>query len=292
MGLSKSLRVLYVWEAVEQLKVATSLDVLRTIASRIQEDPENPNLKRSIYRDLKQLADSGQIGARYLSSDGTEIEPEEWDQLKGGRLEYFSRESDAQSDIRGIHFLEEAGGAFIPATRDLEWQADKFKALAPKKISLVVKGNGGQFYTLSLPLDMRPARFLVTRVGANRFEHQLLAEEAREQLGPRTASFFAWDKSVSRHQLGQRLGHAHLAFAANGTINLSDLKSTTGTAFVQLSAAQLVRFVDYNRMDRTMPLDSDIFENEFVWQDAPSSGVEILSPCLIKMGNFRILLVC
>lgn len=121
-SVSKSMRLIHVLETVADLRLAIPSEVLQRVAIRTGSDPNDSNLKRNVYRDLRELSDQGRLCVKYLTPDGSEISPDEADTHKNIRIEYTLPENTA-AKIQGSGLIEELGGAFVPsALRSLNWR--------------------------------------------------------------------------------------------------------------------------------------------------------------------------
>lgn len=104
------MRVLKVLEIVARLKRATPEDVMRSLASSLALGEISDGFRRSIYRDLKELAHDGRIVANHFSPDGAEIDVNLLEHFSNIRVEYSI--PNGNSSARGAGLLEKAGGCF------------------------------------------------------------------------------------------------------------------------------------------------------------------------------------
>ena len=72
--MTKFERVTRINEIVARLGRATPQLVVEKIAANLPADVNTENLRRSVYRDLKELAIAGRLAVEYFSSTGVKLE--------------------------------------------------------------------------------------------------------------------------------------------------------------------------------------------------------------------------
>lgn len=287
----KSERLLCILEAVEQLRIATPSDILKKLAAQSHESQSEANLKRTIYRDLKHLADHGRLQVRCLNPAGKELSPDEWDQHKNVRVEYSLRASSPGENIPGYGLIADVGGVVIPpAKRAMSWKFSELKNADFKcKLTLVFAARAGHLISFQLPIDDLPAKILFSRSGGSSHDLSLYSDEVEEIFGLRTTSFFLWDPSVSRHTLGARSGHAVLSVDAQLRMTVEDLNSSQGTAWLPLDQQILDRLVSAQVSPSTEPANLNPLYATQPMNTIGGREVVITSPAVVRFGNFKMI---
>jgi len=291
MSLSKSQRLLYILEAVESLGVAVPATVLAKVAGRLSLSVNDANLKRAVYRDLKSLADGGRLAVRMLTAEGLEIDPDHWQEHKNLRTEYRLAADAEVIGVQGMGLIQELGGEFVPAARKMSWSFQPIQNLKlAGHLCLIMQGQSGRLLALQLPVSELPCKILISRVSDSRFDHALLSQEIQEQFGLRTACFFTWDASVSRHLLGQRPGHALLTVQQDSTLQLEDLNSSTGTSYGALEAQAIPLLLERQLSSQTQPEGANPLRGQLDLQPVKGVAAKLPGSAVVQFGSFRLLL--
>lgn len=89
MSITKAERMILVLESLKAMGRGTAEEVLKKVARQAHLDSQDKNLKRNIYRDLKDLANRGEIELDYFTPAGEKIEPGDEEEHKNLRAEYY-----------------------------------------------------------------------------------------------------------------------------------------------------------------------------------------------------------
>jgi hypothetical protein len=292
-ALTKSHRLILILEVIEPLKVATPAQVLASVAKRSQSDPDDPNLRRAVYRDLSELADQGRLLARYLMPDGSEITPDQAEEHRNLRIEYRLPESGGDQ-IPGIGVLEKMGGGFLrPALKSMGWRFSPVENISlAKNLSLLFRYGHGKTAAIQLSLEQAPASLLLTRPPDGHKNFKPLAQEIERTYGARTAALLCWDPSVSRSDLNTRLGHCLLSLESSLKLEIQDLKSSSGTYISALPDNYLEmvqKWLALQNSSKTQPNELNPFQISLPHTPVPNSPLTIPSACRLIMGDFRVL---
>lgn len=288
---NKRIRLLYVMEAMDRLKVATPRDILTQLSQQFNLSEEDANFKRSIYRDLKNLAEQGKLHVRTLAADGVELPPEEWDESKNIRLEYSIH--GQESSFVGIGLIEEMGAQIIlPQKRKLNFRVSSLhKANLERNLNLIFKGHLGKILTLQLPQEDFPARLLILRSHHEETDHKRFIAEIEERFGFRTAVLFVPDPTVSRYQAGVRAGHALITIDHKRVLTVSDFASSSGSKWSNLDKSEIEALLNTQQSKSTIAPSESPLENEGLVMQDFSNEVTLSNNTIVNFGKFRILIV-
>jgi hypothetical protein len=291
--IGKTARVMSVWEVVVEAGQATPIEIHQRVSSRLGVPFDDPNFKRNIYRDLKQLADQGRLKVKYFSPSGEEIVPDDAENLKNTRIEYCAGEWKVDQ-ISGHRILEDSSFQFVkPTALSMDWRVRLLQKTTDLdgSISLIVRGPSGKTFAFQLPADEIPAKIVVGRKTEKELEQHLLGDDLQEAFGRRTCALFSPDASVSRALRGTRLGHALLSVTSQRELSIQDLGSSSGTHWNSLRQEQLDEFVAQLVTERTISDVVDPFADSMAWNLVPPNGTNVKGPAIVKMGSLKIVVV-
>lgn len=190
-------------------------------------------LRKPLYRDLKELVESGEIVVRYYSSSGSEIADFDSTVHVSSRAEWALVGSEHR--VLGQNALSLAGGALYPLSRLVrEIRVDSGSPEFEAKTIHLFFSIQSTFFCLKLTLDSIPVTVVVSRTPGP-FDGKPPVKEVEERFGKRCALLQVPTPGVSAIKLGTRLGHAVLKFSEERSVEITDLASTNGTKFHPLS---------------------------------------------------------
>jgi hypothetical protein len=273
-------------EAIESLGKASPRDIHLRVAARCDVDAHNEAFVRSVYRDLKQLADEGRLHVRAYAPDGTEIEPEKWDETKNFRLEYSLSEVDSQ--IAGWKLLDEIGSRVFPGSKTMGWKVcGAGQAAFTDHVSLLFKGKSSRCSALQLPISQLPAKVLFVRTGEILSDVQALKRQVAEVIGLKATIFMCSDPTVSRFEPGQRMGHALLTITRTGELECKDLGSFNGTFFAPISESEIHELARNESALATQKLRDEPFA-DLAFSAVSSKATPLSNPTVLRLGSFSI----
>ncbi len=293
--MTKFERVTRINEIVARLGRATPQLVVEKIASSLAPDVNSENLRRSVYRDLKELAIAGRLSVEYFSATGAKLEsePAESDK-KNFRVEYFV--PNLTSKTVGCEILESHGGQLLfgPGP-SVNWKvSESMPAADLKQASIVIEARGGEFLTLSAAHSELPFKIVLARNPDDGAVDPSVLTDLTNAFGERYGLLLMDERHLSRAIGRDRLGHLVIEFASTpGTFKVRDLGSTGGTFSTPLTAAVLKfiskRTIESRAMATLIPGDSSLF-NSLTWQKIETEA-EFQSSILIKAGKALLALV-
>lgn len=222
------MRILKVLEIVARLKRATPEDVMRSLASSLAIGEISDSFRRSIYRDLKELAHDGRLIATHFSPDGAEIDVDLLEHFSNIRVEYSIPHSN--SVARGAGLLEKAGGSFRAISPLIQSWAIEQPTLSLKKgfTHLFFETAEFSFLCLKVRNDELPVSILVARRSdeLDALDARLLKEKFGQRLGVLSLNH----RTLSGYGAEKRAGHALITLSADGKVTVTDLNSSNGSA--------------------------------------------------------------
>jgi len=286
--ISKNQRMNLVIETIKTLGTGTAGDVHARVAKRQGIDVQDSAFIRSIYRDLKQLADEGRLIADIYAPDGTKIDPEQAEKAKNIRIEYRLPDSP-EEQIPGWKIVRDAGGKLVPPRRDLKWKASFLNnTSADGNFSLFFRSLNGRWVVIQLALAELPAKILFCREDESDPLTHNYGDLVAESFGLRTLTVVCADPSVSRGKESKRLGHAILTIDRDANIHLQDLGSKTGTYFAECPQELLVEVFKVPTSGMTMPAFTNPFELPVDWTTVEETDVTVPQSAILRLGSYRI----
>lgn len=226
--ISKPMRILKVLEIVARLKRATPEDVMRSLANSLAISEITDGFKRSIYRDLKELAHDGRLMATHFSPDGAEIDVDLLEHFSNIRVEYSIPHSD--SVARGAGLLEKAGGCFRAVSPLVQsWAIEQPVPNLKKGFThLFFETAEFAFLCLKVRNDELPVSILVARRSdeLDALDPRFLKEKFGQRLGVLSLNH----RTLSGYSAEKRAGHALITLSADGKVTVTDLNSSNGSA--------------------------------------------------------------
>ena len=286
--ISKAGRMLLVWEAVQALGRATPDGVFRAVAKKMNISPDDKNLRRNIYRDLKSFSNSGKLYVEYFTPDGVLIPPDEESDHGSVRLEFFI--PDAQGDIPGHQLLMDRGGLFTPSKqRKIKWSIQFLEqAKLEKHITIIFETPDHHFLTLQFPRDELPVKLLIARNPGSTAKHPP-PQVLDEILGLRYGVLFLKNRTLSRPETGSKVGHALIEISDDGKyLRITDLGSKSGTQWSPTTLEFLEELNTMHRIDATLQPDAGLAGQKITWNDLDHEE-EYSLPVMVRMGGFPII---
>jgi hypothetical protein len=293
--MTKFERVTRINEIVARLGRATPQLVVEKIAASLDPDVKTENLRRSVYRDLKELAIAGRLAVEYFSSTGVELASEPTDSdKKNFRVEYFV--PNLNSKIVGGEILESHGGQLLfGAGPSVNWKVSDSMPVADSKLaSIVIEVGVGEFLTLSVSQSDLPCKIVLARRPNEGDVDPAVLSDLAGAFGERCGLLLMNERHLSRAINRDRLGHLVIDFSSTpGTFKVRDLGSTGGTFSTPLSPAVLKfiskRTIASRAMATLIPGDSSLF-NSLTWEKLETEA-EFKSSILIKAGKVLLALM-
>lgn len=283
----KTLRAIYVWEAVKSLGRGSPESVFKIVSQKLGADPQDANFRRTIYRDLKALADAGDLGVDFFTPDGVKLDADQLDEAKNLRAEYYMLSGEGL--IQGGSLLEQAGGQLLLPDKCLvNWRAmDLANGSIPNAFSFVFEAGSGHHLSLNCKLDERPLKLLVARNLPQ--ERQTFPDSALlgGKFGPRSAMLFMLDSSLSRSSPGGRVAHAMITLGQTvDQIELEDFSSSGGTYYCQAEPSTIETLLAVASSRETIPGSHRPLGRDREWK--PVEGQQSVPlPAILKLGSFR-----
>lgn len=242
--LSKFERVGLVLKIVTRQGRATPQMVVEKLAASLPAEINIENLRRSVYRDLKDLATTGKLVAEYFSSDGTRIdgEPDDSDK-KNFRVEYSMPAS--KSAIIGFENLDAHGADLLfRDSQKSSWRiSDSMPEAGAKVTGVIAEAGVSEFLGVFAAHDSLPFKIIIARNQDDEEPSPGLVEELSKKFGDRLAVLLLKDRHLSRATGVERSGHAVFEFEKEaGVFSIEDLGSTGGTYCTPLTP-ELQKFV-------------------------------------------------
>lgn len=279
----KRQRIQKILQIVNDLGKALPQEIMNRYYGSDTADDVNESLKRSIYRDLKELADEGSIEAQYFLPNGAEIDLDEIENFKNIRVFYCS--NDSQHTTFGQNLIERAGGAFLCSQKSgLKWTISE-KMNAQGKIWISFFTPISKRLHISVAKDNLPVTLLITRAE----QHELSAKEVsmiEQRFGYMFAVFSCWDQTVSRPSSIHRLCHCALKIHRNQSLEIIADPSPTKTFFKPAQQDELKDFL-FVQGGETGSIDK-ILARDQGYQEI-KERVLASFPILVKAGNFTFL---
>ena len=281
--MSKSLRIINILQVIEALGRGTPKEIQIRTAARLNEDPDDPNFKRNIYRDLKELTDQGKLTAYYSSPDGAPLDFEDGEPDKNVRIEYCLTDLDDHGKILGWKLLKAAGFEFEKgpqsaiswkATNPAQWDSEK------AHFQLLYQEPNGKILSLSVPWEDRPFQLIIGRQS----DKKLLSP-----LPQRASYLYVSEPTVSRNDGKSRLGHCQISATKDGSILIADLKSSSGTFYEELDLDVLKQNWPERHSDQTRKR-ADLPDPENL-KKITDQEVEVRTSTLLRLGNLQIFIL-
>jgi len=289
----KGMRILYVWQAVRRSSRATPEDVLRTVAMKIGLDAKDKNLKRNIYRDLRELALRGDLNVDYFTPEGVLIDIDNEDSHKNFRAEYYV--PGGEGHILGGGLLSKANVKFFPQRKDLvNWVVTRPESgLRPNQFHILIVQNQDISLAISASADERPYKVLIARWTDNpNFTPKM--EEIEREFGIRTSVLLLDSKTVSRHVGKEKWGHCILEWKEATTVLVTDLNSKQGTYWADASKGQIDEATSTGIADVTSDIirgfDQPDPETVREWKHVGKENSRVELPSHIRIGASGIII--
>jgi hypothetical protein len=263
---------------------ASPEDISLDLAAAANVDAGDASFKRNVYRDLKELADEGQVQVSYTLPDGSEVSEDDIDKYKNIRVQYFV--ASEQSDIRGAKRVAHYGGAFERSTATkLDWSIAEELPAKPSVCFTCLTPASTRF-TISVGATHLPIILLVSRLpDSDEFRPPFGAIE--EKYGYRTAVFYTWENTVSRPVKGTRLCHASVSVRKDLTVTVTDLGSSTGTFYQPAIEDDVAEFLALKSRGKTRPLKRNLMADER--QKIEKEIGQLKLPLFVWFGDFKVL---
>lgn len=277
-----------VYATLETLGRASPREVALHLAPKLGVESEDAAYLRTLYRDLKELADAGQFQIHYFTPDGREVAPDEGDNGKNLRLEYSVSRAHDES-VRGWKVLDDMGAMLLPAEKNIGWSVSLPPTIPQNgELRVLFKAHGGAWASLNLALADGPGRVVFARrKNGEATERTKVRAELNEDLGRRATALLVADQSVSRWAFPAQRGHAVLTLGSNFALTLTDQKSKSGTWWSPVDAKTVEEFLRMSEREGTVPLQNDLLlQDETDWR-AVNGQVELPSCCRVRVGGFR-----
>lgn len=293
--MTKFERVTRINEIVARLGRATPQLVFEKIAASLGPEVNEENLRRSVYRDLKELALAGRLSTEYFSSTGArlEAEPAESDK-KNFRVEYFV--PNGKSTLVGGEILEShLGRLLLGANRSVTWKvSDEMPVTDEKVTSIIVEIGVGEFLSLSAPHAELPFTLVLARRPDEGEVDSSVLSDLASAFGERVALLLVNERHLSRAIGRDRLGHLAIEFSGTpGAYKVRDLGSTGGTFSTPLTPEVLKfiskRTIASRAMATLIPSDSSLF-NSLTWVKVEAE-TQFQEPMLFRAGKALLALV-
>ncbi|MCB0361982.1 MAG: FHA domain-containing protein [Bdellovibrionales bacterium] len=281
MSDSKRQRILKIIKIVNSLGRAQPQDVVSryVVASQIEEK----KIKRTIYRDLKELADGAEIDVQYFLPNGTEISVDDLEKFKNIRIYYSTKGVEAK--VIGSGLIESIGGRiYLPPQSLSSWRVSESYALK-EMLWLTLITPFSKLLHLGHQREGLPTTMLISRNEEIELK-SLELSRIQERFGYRSAIFFCWDKFISRMGHGERLCHCALRFHRDQRMEIIDDGSTSGTFYCLATEASIADFLrprgaETDSLERILAKDKNFVE-------VTKSKVVSL-PCFVRVGHVSFL---
>lgn len=287
--ISTKLRLKYVHDAVEELGRGGVQDIWKRVAAKMNVSNSDPSTKRTIYRDLKTLADAGEIGVDQFLPNGTKIETvEDEDSTKNTRVEYFSLKR--KTAILGERLLHNLNGEFFVPDRALvEWRIQELaNGLPVNTFCILLPNQQGSWIVLSVSLACRPLSLVIARESDTTKASDHYAE-LTAKYGRRISLLALDHASISRFIPQARSGHLKIDLESDGThVQIQDLGSTSGTRASPLPSQTLKNLIDTQSSSKTLSTNSlDMSGTAAV--TISTTPTALPTPSLLHLGPYCLL---
>lgn len=236
---SKRHRLTKLIKIVNSLGKALPQEIMMRYKGDELEAGQDDQLKRSIYRDLKELADEGSIEAQYFLPEGKEISEEEIEKFRNIRVYYCSK--GEIENIPGYNLIAAVGGRILNLQKDsLSWRISE-SVNSKNMVWVSFYSPFSKLIHIGLPKECLPATLLVTR-----FERDILPADVRQieqRFGYKTAIFSCWDQNISRPNATNRVCHCAIQMRRDISVNVIDDQSSTKTYFRYPQADEVGEFL-------------------------------------------------
>jgi hypothetical protein len=294
--LTKFERISKIMEMMNELGRANPQQIFEKLLSFATPETNTENLKRTVYRDLKELATSGKVGIAYIAPDGRRLEDEPEDgEIKNFRIEYFL--GNPTEKLLGYELLQSHGGAFyFKSTSQIRWKIadrapEKKLSQRSKAKGLIFEASVGEFLTLSASHEDLPFKVLLARRPDSPESEADAISWAQKEFGNRLGVLLLKERHLSRlgstRDNNSKRGHALIEFAGDGGFKVYDLSSTSGTFWTRMTAEAesfISRRTVANRAVSTfIPSESSIFES-VGWNEIKGEA-KFENSSVLRVGN-------
>lgn len=293
--LTKFERISMLMEIMKELGRANPGQIYEKLLRTVGAEANAENLKRMVYRDLKELATSGKVNIEYIAPDGRRLteEPEEGE-LKNFRVEYFVE--DQKDKTLGYELLQSHGGTLCArGASQVHWRiSDTLLKAKSSDRGLAFEASLGEFLILSAPAEELPFKVLIARQQEDRDLEPSVISRLQKEFGGRTSVLFLKERHLSRLSVDQqddaKWGHVLISFQGDGSICAQDLGSTTGTFWTPMTT-ESKRFIERrtvaNRAVATfIPSEASLFQ-EMNWKEIKGE-TRLESPVVLRAGKVLI----
>lgn len=193
-------------------------------------------IRKSLYRDLKELVDAGDLVVRYYAPSGEQLMEYDSEAHSNTRAEWAL--VGKEFSVVGQSALSEAGCALFPLSRlvrgiEVDVGSVGLKAEAIH-LFFSIKTT---FFCVKIAASSLPATVVVSRTPGP-FDTKPPILDIESTFGKRTVLLQVPIPGVSGIQSGKRMGHAVLRLKEKASLSLNDLGSTNGTRIHSISEQQ------------------------------------------------------
>ena len=206
-----AIRIRYILEVIEQRGRLSISEIITSVAATMDIDLPNKNFRRTIERDIDNLANepAPRIGVLYFKANGEEIPFEEREQHKNIRKECYL--NDGKHHIYGGHLLKEHLILFYPQQGSVpQWSVSDFSQNIRNKRILFIFNTHKSYIALHVSVEDMPFKLIVARKVGKKLIPGVL-EQVRK-YHPKASLLLLPDSAISRVIPGVRLGHAMFEF--------------------------------------------------------------------------------
>lgn len=223
--MNKDQRRLEIYKYVTKHGRVWAQDVVTHIG-RLSGDESDNKMRQAVYRDLRVLQESNQIGSRLYTPAGDPIEVEEEAEHANKRVEYYSLAQEYS--IRGQNLVEAFESQIYATTlvQESVAVAESYGVIPGGSFILSIELGSGIYRHLWFKQDERPLTFCFGRLGddASGF-NKIFKEKAKG----RTVFFSLSNRTVSRFTDNLDCHCAIEYRAEDDLVRVVDFGSTQGT---------------------------------------------------------------
>jgi hypothetical protein len=278
--MDKTQRRIEIFKYLEQRGKAWSFEVMSHLENLLGKGPLESKFKQAVYRDLKALVESNQLGVNLYTPSGDPIEVEEEEKHSNVRTEYYCLSE--QSKIRGQDSLRpfEADLWAPPLIRDSLSISESYNSIPRGHYVLSMELAHGTYRHLWFSKEDRP---LTIHLGRINDSIGSLVETLDGQKQQREVFIFFKTHSVSRFSKHAQ-GHASVDFLAEeNAIQVCDHNSTKGTSYGLMPE----RTFDNNFFD---PKQTSLSHSTSSEMTALQGQKDLRMPCSLSLGSQVLLL--